>query len=88
MFDAVIDGTKVTKAKPDPEVFLKCAEALGFLPDECVVFEDAEAGIEAAHNAGMKAIGIGSRNRLPQADINIDGFAGVTPQALLTRLAE
>src|SRR5574344_391382 len=48
LFDAIIDGTKVSKAKPDPEVFLKGAEALGMKPQECVVFEDAEAGINAA----------------------------------------
>ena len=86
LFDAVIDGTKVTKAKPDPEVFAKGAEALSIPPEECVVFEDAQAGIEAAHNAGMIAVGIGSRDRLPDADINLDGFAGITPQNLIQRL--
>ncbi|MFH1511833.1 MAG: beta-phosphoglucomutase [Bacillota bacterium] len=86
LFDAVIDGTSVTKAKPDPEVFLKGAEALHVPAGECVIFEDAEAGIEAAHNAGMKAVGIGSRKRLPEADLHIPGFTGVTPQALLKRL--
>ncbi len=86
LFDAVIDGTKVTKAKPDPEVFLKGAEEVGLAPVECVVFEDAEAGVEAAHNAGMRAIGIGSRKRLPDADLNIPGFLGVTPDTLLKRL--
>jgi beta-phosphoglucomutase len=88
LFDAVIDGTKVTKAKPDPEVFIKCAEAVGLAPSECVVFEDAEAGVEAAHNAGMPAVGIGSRERLPNAELNIPGFAGVTPEALLRRLKD
>jgi len=86
LFDAVIDGTKVTKAKPDPEVFLKGAEAIGIPASECVVFEDAEAGIEAAHNAGMAAVGIGSRERLPEADWNIPGFENVTPQAVLAKL--
>lgn len=88
LFDAVIDGTKVTKAKPDPEVFIKCAEAVGLAPSECVVFEDAEAGVEAAHNAGMLAVGIGSRERLPDADLNIPGFDDVTPETLLRRLKE
>ena len=86
LFDAVIDGTKVTKAKPDPEVFLKGAEELGLQASECVVFEDAEAGVAAAHNAGMIAIGIGSPENLPQADTTMPGFAGVTPQALLKKL--
>lgn len=86
LFDSVIDGTKVTKAKPDPEVFLKGAEELGLAPSTCLVFEDAEAGVEAAHNAGMLAVGIGSRKRLPQADLNVPGFAGLTPQALMRKL--
>lgn len=86
LFDSVIDGNKVSKAKPDPEVFLKGAEELGLAPGECVVFEDAEAGVEAAHNAGMKAVGIGSRKRLPLADLNIPGFAGVAPRELLKKL--
>ncbi len=88
LFDAIIDGTKVSKAKPDPEVFAKGAEVLGLEAAECVVFEDAKAGIEAAHNAGMLAVGIGSRNRLPDADIHLDGFAEITPQALIKRLEQ
>ncbi|MBN1777334.1 MAG: beta-phosphoglucomutase [Clostridiales bacterium] len=86
LFDAVIDGNKVTKAKPDPEVFLRCAEAIGVPAGECVVFEDAEAGVQAAHNAGMTAVGIGSRERLPEADFHIHGFAGVTLKKLLGQL--
>ncbi|MBR4267490.1 MAG: beta-phosphoglucomutase [Bacteroidales bacterium] len=75
-FDAVADGTMVTKAKPDPEVFLKGAELLNTDPKECVVFEDAEAGVEAAHNAGMRAVGIGSTSTLGKAEIVIPGFTG------------
>ncbi|KGG79773.1 beta-phosphoglucomutase [Caloranaerobacter azorensis] len=67
-FDAIIDGNKITKAKPDPEVFLLGAEALGVNPNECVVFEDAESGIKAAKNAGMYAVGIGSNEILKEAD--------------------
>lgn len=88
LFDAIIDGTKVSKAKPDPEVFSKGAEALALPAADCVVFEDAKAGIEAAHNAGMLAVGIGSRDRLPDADIYLDGFAEITPQALIKRLEQ
>jgi beta-phosphoglucomutase len=68
LFDAVIDGNTVSKAKPDPEVFLKGAAALGLAPDQCVVFEDALAGIEAAKKGGMKAIGVGKPELLPGAD--------------------
>jgi len=60
LFDTIVDGTKVTKAKPDPEIFLKCAEELKVDPSNCIVFEDAEAGIEAALAAGMKCVGVGN----------------------------
>ncbi len=85
-FDAVIDGTKVLAAKPDPEVFLKGAAALKLKPEQCVVFEDAEAGIEAAINAGMKNIGIGTSTTLSKADVVLPGFADETPQSILLKL--
>lgn len=78
MFDAVIDGNKVSKAKPDPEVFLKGAEELGVLPANCVVFEDAIAGVEAAKNGGMKAVGVGSPEVLTEADMVIGGLNEMT----------
>jgi len=74
MFDAVIDGNKVSKPKPDPEVFLKGAEAVGIAPANCVVFEDAIAGVEAALAGGMKAIGIGSPAVLKEADLVVSGL--------------
>lgn len=77
-FDVIIDGTKISKAKPDPEVFLAGARAFKLPPEECLVFEDAVAGIEAAHRGGMKAVGVGSREALFDADWNILGFKGVT----------
>lgn len=77
-FDAVIDGTKVCKAKPDPEVFLLGAESLQVAPKDCVVFEDAEAGIEAANRAGMYSVGVGSSSILHEADKVISGFANKT----------
>jgi beta-phosphoglucomutase len=66
-FDAIIDGNKVSEAKPDPEVFLLGAKELNISPEFCVVFEDAEAGIEAATRAGMRSIGIGSPETLGKA---------------------
>lgn len=74
LFDAIADGTNVSKAKPDPEVFLKGADLLGLSPEECVVFEDAVAGIEAAHRGGMKCIGVGDPQVLKEADYHIDDF--------------
>lgn len=74
LFDAIVDGNHVSKAKPDPEVFLKGAEALGVTPAECVVFEDAIAGVEAAINGGMKVVGIGSPDVLNKADLVVSGL--------------
>jgi len=74
LFDAIVDGNDVSKAKPDPEVFLKGAEALGVAPAECVVFEDAIAGVEAAINGGMKVVGIGSPDVLNKADLVVSGL--------------
>lgn len=58
LFDAVVSGKDIVNAKPDPEVFLKGAEALGVSRFNCAVFEDAKVGIEAARKAGMKAVGV------------------------------
>jgi len=77
-FDAIVDGTHVSKAKPDPEVFLKGAELLGFSPSECIVFEDAEAGVEAALNGKMRCVGIGSPEVLGKANLVVPGFVGLT----------
>jgi beta-phosphoglucomutase len=73
-FDAVIDGNKVSRAKPDPEVFLKGAAELNIDPQNCLVFEDAQAGIDAARNGGMHIIGIGQPENLKNAEFVIPGF--------------
>lgn len=74
LFDAVADGNVVSKAKPDPEVFIKAAKMLGVAPEDCVVFEDAIAGVEAALNAGMFCIGIGSEKILTNAHYVVSGL--------------
>ena len=76
-FDAVIDGNKVFRAKPDPEVYLKGASELGVSPENCLVFEDAQAGIDAARKGGMSVIGIGKVENLKNADFVIPGFANM-----------
>lgn len=82
LFDAIIDGTHTSKAKPDPEVFLKGAAALQTDPKDCVVFEDAEAGVEAALAAGMKCVGIGTAAVLNKAHLIIDGLHQMTLEKL------
>ena len=67
-FDAVSDGTNITRSKPDPEVFLKAAMFLGEQPGNCLVVEDAEAGIDAAKSGGMKAAGIGEAAKYARTD--------------------
>lgn len=74
LFDAVADGNTIIKAKPDPEVFLKAAEMIGVKPGNCVVFEDAIAGVQAALNAGMLCIGIGSPQILTEAHFVVSGL--------------
>ena len=82
LFDAIIDGNKVSKAKPDPEVFLKGAEALEVAPSDCVVFEDAIAGVEAAINGGMKVVGIGSPKVLIGANLVVKGLSEMSLERL------
>lgn len=76
-FDVVIDGNLIAKAKPDPEIFLKGAQALGVDPELCIVFEDAIAGVEAALNGNMRAIGIGSPQVLEKADYVVPSLAEI-----------
>lgn len=85
-FDAIIDGTKVKNTKPDPEVFLKGARAVRVKPSDCIVFEDAESGVEAALAANMPCVGVGSEERLGDANLVITSFKDLTPQKLLEQL--
>ncbi len=66
-FDAIVDGTMIVNSKPHPEIFLSTALKLGVAPADCLVFEDAEAGVEAALAAGMKCVGVGSPLQLNRA---------------------
>ena len=83
-FSAIVDGNDVTKAKPDPEVFLIAAKKMGLKPNECVVIEDSQAGIEAAKKAGMTAIGIGKD--LKGADFIFENTAALNPKFIKTIL--
>ncbi len=66
-FDAIVDASQVSQGKPHPETFIKAAELLGIAPENCLVFEDSAAGVQAAVSGGMKAVGIGSAEDLPGA---------------------
>lgn len=73
-FDAVSDGTNITRSKPDPEVFLKAAEFIGLKPEDCAVVEDAVAGIDAANAGGFMSIGIGDAAAYEKTDIVIESL--------------
>ena len=83
ILSAVVTGADVTRGKPDPQVFLTAAQRLRVSPDRCVVVEDAALGIEAAHAARMKAIGLASTGRTRQglaaADVVVDRLGKIPP---------
>ncbi len=86
-FQACVAAEDVAAGKPDPEVFLVAAARLGVEPARCVVVEDAEAGVEAAHRAGMASIGLG-RAAAARPDIAAAALTELAPDAfdrLLTR---
>ncbi len=70
-FSAIVDGNDVSKAKPDPEVFLIAAKKLNVDPQDCIVIEDALAGIQAANIAGMTSVAIGDKKLLHEANYNL-----------------
>ena len=84
LFDTVVDGNHITLSKPDPEVFLKGATALGVAPADVVVFEDAASGVKAAKTGGFFAVGVGDKDQLSEADVVVDHLQGVTVGQLRT----
>lgn len=90
-FEAAVAGDEVTRCKPDPEIYLTAAAKLGVAAEECVVFEDAEAGIESAKRAGMRVVALAttfSRDFLAQtdADLIINDFRDISVAKLRTLL--
>lgn len=81
-FDAIVDGNDVSKAKPDPEVFLIAAKLLNMDPKDCIVFEDSVAGVTAANTANMVSIGIGSKDVLGHADYVFNDFTEISDDFL------
>lgn len=92
LFDGVVHGMDVTRGKPDPQVFLLAAQRVGVAPARCVVVEDAPQGIEAAHRAGMKAVGMVStgrtREQLAAADLLVASLDQLTPEVLRKLIAD
>jgi beta-phosphoglucomutase len=83
LLDVIVDGYQIENSKPDPEVFLLAAKKVDVPPAHCLVVEDAVAGIESARRAGMKALGIGTKERLPNADIVVPNLSAISVDELL-----
>lgn len=85
-FDTIINGTMVSKSKPDPEGYLKAAEQLGCKPENCVVFEDSFQGLEAGRRSGAKVVALATTNSREslsgKADMIFDDFTGLNPEML------
>ena len=81
-FDSIVDGNDVSKAKPDPEVFLNAAKSLNVEANQCVVFEDSVAGVQAANSANMISIGIGDKDILHEATYIFNEFTEISSEFL------
>ena len=81
-FEVIVDGNDVTKAKPDPEVFMNAAQNLNCEPEDCIVFEDSVAGVQAANIANMVSIGIGDSETLKEADYIFKDFTEISEEFL------
>jgi len=82
-FDAVSDGNQIKRSKPDPEVFLLAATKMQIPPDQCLVIEDADAGVEAGINAGMKCLAVGSAYSNPKAHLKANSLSEVSIEQLV-----
>ena len=84
LFDAVVTGHDIQRSKPDPETFLLAAKRLEVLPSECIVFEDAASGVEAANAGGMFSVGFGTTTGLDDAGLLVPSYGDITVKRLLT----
>lgn len=82
-FDAVADGTHITRSKPDPEVFTLAAHRVGVLPEHCLVVEDAHAGVEAGLAAGMRVLAVGSAADHPSATLRAKDLSAISLAEML-----
>lgn len=88
LFDAISDGYSVEHQKPAPDLFLHAAKQLGLSPGCCVVFEDAEAGIEAARAGNFRSVGLGPKERVGKAEVIFPSLENVHLQDILSSLGE
>jgi len=87
-FDHIIDAVKIRNAKPDSDIFAVGAYVLGAVPEECVGIEDAKAGIEAIKKAGIKAVGVGTRDQMGDADLILESIGELKREILEELLCE
>src|SRR5215207_8291484 len=87
LFDAIADGYSVERQKPAPDLFLHAAGQLGLAPDDCVVVEDAAAGIEAANAGGFHSIGLGPWERVAKAEAVFPSLSGLHLEDIFTALS-
>ncbi|HEY9005114.1 HAD family hydrolase [Ohtaekwangia sp.] len=88
-FPTILDDSFVSKGKPDPEIYLKSAAAVGYKPENCIVFEDSLSGVAAGKAAGCKVVGITTTHtpeELSQTDFIIEDFQNLDPETLISRL--
>jgi beta-phosphoglucomutase len=88
LVDVVVDGNAPARSKPAPDLFLLAARQLGIPPEECLVIEDAAAGIDAGQAAGMRTLGIGPRDRIGHADIILLDLKGANSASILSAIQE
>lgn len=88
LLDAISDGSSVERQKPAPDLFLHAAKQLGLSPTDCVVVEDAAAGIQAALAGGFRTLGLGPRERVGQAELVLDSLKGVHLDMILGNLGQ
>jgi beta-phosphoglucomutase len=88
-FQTILDDSFVTEGKPNPQIYLKSAEALGFSPANCIVLEDSLSGVQAGKRAGCKVVGVTTTHtpeELADAELVIKDFQGITPESIISRL--
>jgi beta-phosphoglucomutase len=88
-FPTILDDTFVVNGKPNPEIYIKCAAALGYAPSQCIVFEDSLSGVEAGKASGAKVVGVATthtHDELAGTDFVIDDFLHIDPNELIRKI--